>query len=97
MVTRVYHCLCGIDSGLAVSAGSGKSGSSAASGVGREQMVIFLADTLRGTAEERAPLVLAMSQNATGPSATVTCEQVAEVSAGKMVMQHKHLLSVVFL
>lgn len=75
MVRRVYHCLCSIDSGLAAPAGSGKS-----CGVGREQMVIFLADTLRGTAEERAPLVMAMSQNGAGPSATVTCEQVAEVS-----------------
>lgn len=79
MVRRVYHCMCGIDSGLAAPAASGKSGSSATCGVGREQMVIFLADSLRGTSEERAPLVMAMSQNGTGPSTTVTCEQVAEV------------------
>lgn len=75
--------MCGIDSGLAAPAPSGKSGSSATCGAGREQMVIFLADTLRGTSEERAPLVMAMSQNGAGPPATVTCEQVAEVSAGK--------------
>lgn len=84
MVRRVYHCLCSIDSGLAAPTGSGKSGSSAACGIGRDQMVIFLADTLRGTSEERAPLVLAMSQNVTAPSATVTCEQVAEVSVDKI-------------
>lgn len=83
MVRRVYHCMCSIDSGLAAPAASGKSGSAAASGVGREQLVVFLADTLRGTAEERAPLVMAMSQNGAGPSTTVTYEQVAEVSAGK--------------
>lgn len=75
--------MCSIDSGLAAPAASGKSGSTAASGVGREQLVIFLADTLRGTAEERAPLVMAMSQNSAGPSTIVTYEQVAEVSAGK--------------
>lgn len=85
MVRRVYHCLCSIDSGLAAPAGSGKPGSSAACGVGREQMVIFLADTLRGTSEERAPLIMAMSQNGAGPSATVTCEQEAEVSVGKTI------------
>lgn len=47
-------------------------------GVSREQLVVFLADTLRGTAEERAPLVVAMSRPAGG--AAVTCEQVVEVS-----------------
>lgn len=79
MVRRVYQCMCSIDSGAA-SSGPGKTSSSAAaSGVGREQLVIFLADTLRGTAEERAPLVMAMSQCGAG-STVVTSEQVAEVS-----------------
>lgn len=74
MVRRVYECMCSIDLGQAASE---KSSVPASSGVAREQLVIFLADTLRGTAEERAPLVLAMSQSGTG---TVKCEQVAEVS-----------------
>lgn len=73
--------MCSIDPGLAAPAASGKTSSSAASGVGREQLVIFLADTLRGTAEERAPLVMAMSQPAAGAAMVVTCEQVAEVSS----------------
>lgn len=80
MVRRVYHCMCSIDHGLPAPATSGKSSTSAASGVGREQLVIFLADTLRGTAEERAPLVMAMSQRGAGPATGTTCEQVAEVS-----------------
>lgn len=71
--------MCSIDSGLAASAAPGKTSTSAASGVGREQLIIFLADTLRGTAEERAPLVMAMSQRGAGCT-VVTCEQVAEVS-----------------
>lgn len=79
MVRRVYHCMCSIDPGLAAPAAPGKSSPSASSGVGREQLVIFLADTLRGTAEERGPLVMAMSQCGAG-SAAVTCEQVAQVS-----------------
>lgn len=76
--------MCSIDPGLAAPAASGKTGASAASGVGREQLVIFLADTLRGTAEERAPLIMAMSQHGAGAGAAtvVTCEQVAEVSRG---------------
>ena len=78
MVRRVYQCMCGIDPGLASPAASGKTSTSAASGVGREQMVVFLADTLRGTAEERAPLVMAMSRR--GAEAAVTCQQVTEVS-----------------
>lgn len=69
MVKRVYQCMCSIDHGQA-----------SASGVGREQVVIFLADTLQGTAEERAPLVMAMSQCGPGPATVVTCEQVVEVS-----------------
>lgn len=96
-VRRVYHCMCSIDSGLAGPAGSSKPGSSAACGVGREQMVVFLADTLRGTSEERAPLVLAMSQNCAEPSTTVTCEQVAEflhdlISAVVQILVHRDRL-----
>ncbi|XP_059192124.1 MTOR-associated protein MEAK7 [Centropristis striata] len=75
MVTRVYQCMCSIDPGLEGPAASGKTCTSAASGVGREQLIIFLADTLRGTAEERAPLVMAMSQHG---AVVVMCEQVAE-------------------
>lgn len=75
MVRRVYQCMCSIDPGLAAPP-------AAASGVGREQLVIFLADTLRGTAEERAPLVRAMAQRGAGPGTVVPCEQVAEVSGG---------------
>ncbi|XP_045894056.1 MTOR-associated protein MEAK7 isoform X2 [Micropterus dolomieu] len=79
MVRRVYRCMCQIDPGPAAPAVSGKTRTSAVSGVGREQLVIFLADTLRGTAEERAPLAMAMSQNGVEEAAAVvTCEQVAE-------------------
>lgn len=69
MVRRIYRCMCSIDAGPA---------GPAASGVSREQLVVFLADTLRGTAEERAPLVMAMSQHAAGAAEVVTCEQVVE-------------------
>lgn len=78
MVRRIYQCMCRIDPGMAAPAASGKTSTPTASGVGREQLVIFLADTMRGTAEERAPLVLAMSQHGAGAAAVVTCEQVAE-------------------
>lgn len=80
MVRRVYHCMCSIDPGLAAPAAPGKSSPSPSSGVGREQLVIFLADTLRGTAEERGPLVMAMSQCGAGSATVVTFEQVAQVS-----------------
>ncbi|KAG8012420.1 TLD domain-containing protein 1 [Nibea albiflora] len=95
MVKRVYQCMCCIDPGQTAPAASGKPRTTAASGVGREQLVIFLADTLRGTAEERAPLVMAMSQRGGGPTATVvTCEQVAEflqdlISAVVQIMVHR--------
>ncbi|XP_070687200.1 MTOR-associated protein MEAK7 isoform X2 [Pempheris klunzingeri] len=78
MVRRVYRCMCGINPGLEAPTASAKTGAFAASGVSREQLVIFLADTLRGTAEERAPLIMAMSQCGTEAAAAVTCEQVAE-------------------
>ncbi|XP_044048266.1 MTOR-associated protein MEAK7 isoform X2 [Siniperca chuatsi] len=95
IVKRVYQCMCSIDPGLAAPAASGKTRTSAVSGVGREQLVIFLADTLRGTAEERAPLIMAMSQNGAGGAAmVVTCEQVAEflqdlISAVVQILVHR--------
>ncbi|XP_068170160.1 MTOR-associated protein MEAK7 isoform X2 [Antennarius striatus] len=78
LVRRIFRCMCSIDPGPAAPAACGKSGAPAASGVAREQLVIFLADTLRGTAEERAPLILAMSQTGTETANVVKCEQVAE-------------------
>ncbi|XP_034031614.1 MTOR-associated protein MEAK7 [Thalassophryne amazonica] len=94
MVKRVYRCMCSIDGGLAASTSSGMSVSSAASGVSREQLLIFLADILRGTAEKRAPLVMALSQDGAGPSVHVTCQQVAEfvqdlISAVVQVLVHR--------
>lgn len=50
-------------------------------GVSREQLLVFLADVFRGTAEERAPLVMAMARGEGG--ATVTANQVREVSGGQ--------------
>lgn len=97
MVRRVYLCMCSIDLGLAAPTASGKSSTSAPSGVGREQLVVFLADTLRGTAEERAPLVMAMSHRGAGPATVVTCEQVAEVSRGHSEIGQIVSGSVVFL
>ncbi|XP_047205873.1 MTOR-associated protein MEAK7 isoform X2 [Girardinichthys multiradiatus] len=70
MLKRIYQCMCSIDLG-----NTGQPG--AASGPGREQLIVFLADTLRGTAEERAPLVMVMSHNAVGVPDVVLCEQVA--------------------
>lgn len=80
MVKRVYQCMCSISPGLTAPEASGKTNHPAASAIGREQLIIFLADTLRGTAEERAPLVMFMSQHASGAATVVTREQVAEVS-----------------
>lgn len=71
--------MCNIDHTLAA---SGTRTSAAVSGAGaiREQLVIFLADTLRGTAEERAPLVLTMSWPEAATPKAVTAQQVTEVS-----------------
>ncbi|XP_071767372.1 MTOR-associated protein MEAK7 [Centroberyx gerrardi] len=93
MIRRVYRGVCSVDPGPAP-AGSGKTGATTVSGVGREQLVIFLADVLRGTAEERAPLVVAMSQQGAGGSEVVTCDQVAEflqdlVSAVVQILVHR--------
>ncbi|XP_026168189.1 MTOR-associated protein MEAK7 isoform X2 [Mastacembelus armatus] len=94
MVRRVYQCMCSIDPAMAVPTPSGKTSISAVSGVNREQLVIFLADMLRGTAEERAPLVEAMCQNGAEPAMVVTCEQVAEflqdlISAIVQILVHR--------
>lgn len=89
--------MCTIDPGLAAPAASGKTSTLAASGVAREQLVIFLADTLRGTAEERAPLIMAMCQRGAGAAVVVTCEQVAEVSRGSNEIGNNISISVVLL
>ncbi|XP_063052336.1 MTOR-associated protein MEAK7 [Engraulis encrasicolus] len=52
MIKRMYGAMSSVDAGVPPVAGGG---------VSREQLVIFLADTLRGTAEERAPIVMAMA------------------------------------
>ncbi|RVE72337.1 hypothetical protein OJAV_G00060900 [Oryzias javanicus] len=77
LVGRVFRCLCSIDPDLAAPA-FGKDAQRPASQVTREQLVIFLADTLRGTAEERAPLILVMSQPPSAAAAAVTRGQVVE-------------------
>ncbi|XP_060892419.1 MTOR-associated protein MEAK7 [Labrus mixtus] len=94
MVRRIYQCMCSIDPGLAAAGSSGKTSTPSSSGVIREQLVIFLADTLRGTAEERAPLVMAMSQCGVAVPSAVTCEQVAEflqdlISAVVQILVHR--------
>lgn len=68
MIMRVFEGICSIDPGVLLPPGGG---------VSREQLVIFLADALRGTAEERAPLVMAMAH---GTKTTVTADQIREVS-----------------
>lgn len=75
MVTRMFWGLCSIEPGQAE---PGRAG--AAPGPDREQLTVFLADVLRGTAEERAPLVMAMSHNAAGRPQAVSRQQVAAVS-----------------
>uniref|UniRef100_G3N5N9 MTOR-associated protein MEAK7 n=1 Tax=Gasterosteus aculeatus aculeatus TaxID=481459 RepID=G3N5N9_GASAC len=73
MVRRLYRCMCRIDP-----AAAGEAAAAASSAVSREQLVIFLADVLRGTAEERAPLVVAMSQRGDEAGASVPRERLAE-------------------
>lgn len=70
MIMRVYAGMTGIDAGAQSAPGAG---------VSREQLVIFLADTLRGTAEERAPLVMAMAQQG-GKVDGATIDQIKQVS-----------------
>ncbi|KAG7523150.1 hypothetical protein JOB18_040457 [Solea senegalensis] len=94
MIQRLYRCMCSIDPGLAAAAASGDTSSSAAPGVSREQLVVFLADALRGTAEERAPLVMVMTQRGAEAAAAVTCEEVAEflqdlISAVVQILVHR--------
>ncbi|KAM6946212.1 MTOR-associated protein MEAK7 [Aplochiton taeniatus] len=71
MIKRVHQSMCSVDPGVP----SPPTGPGTVAGVSREQLVIFLADVLRGTAEERAPLVMAMTQQG---SQVTTCELVAE-------------------
>ncbi|KAM9807450.1 MTOR-associated protein MEAK7 [Neosynchiropus ocellatus] len=68
LLRRFFGCMCRIGSGTPPPAAPSP-------GVSREQLVVFLADTLRGTAEERAPLVLAMTQQG---AADVSGQQVSE-------------------
>ncbi|XP_057692908.1 MTOR-associated protein MEAK7 [Corythoichthys intestinalis] len=94
MVRRSYRCMCSI--ACEATTAAGKVGASAASGVHREQLVIFLADTLRGTAEERAPLVMFMCQNEPCDKG-VTNEKVTEflqdlITAVVQILAHKKLL-----
>ncbi|KAM9815451.1 MTOR-associated protein MEAK7 isoform 3-T14 [Syngnathus typhle] len=93
MIRRSYQCMCSIDFGTTA---AGKVSTSPTSGVCREQLVIFLADTLRGTAEERAPLVMAMCRNR-ACSKVVTSEQLTEflqdlISAIIHILVYKGLL-----
>lgn len=76
MIMRVFEGICSVDPGAPVSPGGG---------VSQEQLVIFLADALRGTAEERAPLVMAMSH---GTKATVMTDQIREVSMSIQASNH---------
>lgn len=69
MIKRVFQGIHSIDPGVPLPTGGG---------VSREQLVIFLADILRGTAEERAPLVLAMAGGE--KAAVATAEQIRGVS-----------------
>ncbi|KAL0968216.1 hypothetical protein UPYG_G00263930 [Umbra pygmaea] len=68
IIKRVYTGMCSIDPGA--------SPPQDGAGVSREQLLVFLADVLRGTAEERAPIVMAMSQSAGAGAAT--SEQIIE-------------------
>ncbi|KAL2093072.1 hypothetical protein ACEWY4_010384 [Coilia grayii] len=71
MTRRVYACMTSIDAEVPPVSGGG---------VSREQLVIFLADTLRGTAEERAPLVMAMAQPG-GKGDVATVDQIQQFLA----------------
>ncbi|KAJ7997755.1 hypothetical protein DPEC_G00215420 [Dallia pectoralis] len=75
MMKRVYAGMCSMDiRENPLSHGAGVSPLPHGAGVSREQLVVFLADVLRGTAEERAPLVMAMT---TG-TGNATCDQIIE-------------------
>ncbi|XP_010882423.2 MTOR-associated protein MEAK7 [Esox lucius] len=66
MIKRVYTGMCSMDPGVAPPPHG--------AGVSREQLVVFLADVLRGTAEERAPLIMAMAAG----TGVATCDQIIE-------------------
>ncbi|XP_037308113.2 MTOR-associated protein MEAK7 [Pungitius pungitius] len=94
MVRRLYRCMCRIDPAPAA---AGQTSAAASSAVSREQLVIFLADILRGTAEERAPLVMSMAQRGDEAGTSVPCEQLAEflqdlISAVVQILVHRGLL-----
>ncbi|XP_060778891.1 MTOR-associated protein MEAK7 isoform X2 [Neoarius graeffei] len=85
MIMRVFEGICNVDPGVMVPPGGG---------VSREQLVIFLADTLRGTAEERAPIVMAMAY---GNKSTVMTDQIRDfledlVSTVVQILSHKRCL-----
>ncbi|XP_048828320.1 MTOR-associated protein MEAK7 isoform X2 [Brienomyrus brachyistius] len=63
MTARLFRSMRSVDTGVPAADGGG---------VTREQMLVFLADVLRGTAEERAPLVVAMAGVSQGCAVTVT-------------------------
>ncbi|XP_035251465.1 MTOR-associated protein MEAK7 [Anguilla anguilla] len=67
MTVRLFQAMRSVDPGGTAPPGGG---------VSREQLLVFLADVLRGTAEERAPLVMAMARRE--GEATVTADQVRE-------------------
>ncbi|XP_062860346.1 MTOR-associated protein MEAK7 isoform X2 [Trichomycterus rosablanca] len=82
MIMRVFEGMCSMDSGVT---------QPPSGGVSREQLVIFLADTLRGTAEERAPLVMSMAH---GTKGTTTTDQIRDfledlVAAVVQTLTHK--------
>ncbi|XP_062317177.1 MTOR-associated protein MEAK7 [Osmerus eperlanus] len=75
MVRRVYAAMASMSTGAA--AGSGEAtGTAAEAGVSHGQLLVFLADVLRGTAEERAPIVMVMAGGS--QTGVVTCDQVSE-------------------
>ncbi|KAJ8252198.1 hypothetical protein COCON_G00215100 [Conger conger] len=67
MAVRLFQAMQSVDPGGTAPPGGG---------VSREQLLVFLADVFHGTAEERAPLVMAMASGEGG--ATVTANQVRE-------------------
>ena len=75
MVRRVFAAMASMSTGEA--AGRGEATGMAAE-VSHGQLLVFLADVLRGTAEERAPIVMVMAGGS--EAGVVTCDQVSEVS-----------------
>lgn len=81
MIERVFRGMCSIDTGAAPPAGVG---------VSREQLVIFLADVLRGKAEERAPLILAMAHGTRGTASPVQVKEFLEDLIAAVVQTLTH-------